>query len=493
MATPRALFLACFLLCPLAAADDLAGLREQLARQQEQIEQLRAALAEQQKLLEALAQKPPAAPATPAKPLLAGDGKPVSPLSFRIGGADFTPGGFMDFTSVFRSTNVGSGIGTSFGSLPFGNTAAGQLTETRFSAQNSRLTLKVSAKTGQEAVTGYLEMDFLGTLPNNGFVTSNSLGPRMRQYWVQVLRGKWEVLGGQAWTMLTPNRAGISSLPGDIFSSQDVDTNYQAGLIWARAAQFRLIYHGNKNWTAGLSLENPEQYVGTSVTLPSSYYASQFDTTAATTTPNMHPDIIAKIAADGHAGSRAMHLEAAGLLRTFRSLRQAGGTSHAVGAGGSLNMNLELAKNFRFLLNTFYSDGGGRYIFGLGPDAIVRADGAVSPVHAASGIAGFEFLSDPRTAWYTYYGGAYFSRNCTVGSPGQFFGFGCPGSSNANREIQELTFGFNRTFWKNPNYGALQWMSQYSYVTRSPWAVAAGSPANAHTHMVFTNLRYVLP
>ena len=229
MATPRALFLACFLLCPLAAADDLAGLREQLARQQEQIEQLRAALAEQQKLLEALAQKPPAAPATPAKPLLAGDGKPVSPLSFRIGGADFTPGGFMDFTSVFRSTNVGSGIGTSFGSLPFGNTAAGQLTETRFSAQNSRLTLKVSAKTGQEAVTGYLEMDFLGTLPNNGFVTSNSLGPRMRQYWVQVLRGKWEVLGGQAWTMLTPNRAGISSLPGDIFSSQDVDTNYQAG------------------------------------------------------------------------------------------------------------------------------------------------------------------------------------------------------------------------------------------------------------------------
>ena len=184
--------------------------------------------------------------------------------------------------------------------------------------------------------------------------------------------------------------------------------------------------------------------------LPSSYYTSQFDTTAATTTPNMHPDIIAKVAADGHAGSRAMHVEAAGLLRTFRSLRQAGGTSHAVGAGGSLNMNLELAKNFRFLLNTFYSDGGGRYIFGLGPDAIVRADGTVSPVHAASGIAGFEFQSDPKTAWYTYYGGAYFSRNSSLGAPGQYFGFGYPGSSNANREIQELTFGFNRTLLEEP-------------------------------------------
>src|SRR5690348_12001197 len=40
-------------------------------------------------------------------------------LSFKIGGADFTPVGFLDFTTVYRSTNVGSGIGTSFGSIPF--------------------------------------------------------------------------------------------------------------------------------------------------------------------------------------------------------------------------------------------------------------------------------------------------------------------------------------------------------------------------------------
>src|SRR6266581_9619119 len=30
-----------------------------------------------------------------------------SPLFFRIGSAKFTPGGFMDLTSIFRSTNVG--------------------------------------------------------------------------------------------------------------------------------------------------------------------------------------------------------------------------------------------------------------------------------------------------------------------------------------------------------------------------------------------------
>src|SRR5262249_54864972 len=37
-----------------------------------------------------------------------------SPLSFRIGGADFIPGGFLDLTYFWRSTNVGSGYGTNF-------------------------------------------------------------------------------------------------------------------------------------------------------------------------------------------------------------------------------------------------------------------------------------------------------------------------------------------------------------------------------------------
>jgi hypothetical protein len=491
-----------FFLCllgsaPLAAQDDLPALRERLAAQQKQIEQLSAALAEQQKLLKALTQKTAAAtaaaPAPPAKPVLAADGKPTAPLSFRIGGADFTPGGFMDLTSVYRSTNVGSGIGTSFSGLPFSNAAAGKMDEVRLSAANSRVALKVSANAGQQTVNGYVEADFLGALPNNGYVTSNSDSFRMRLYWVQVLRGKWEVLGGQSWSMLTPNRVGISPVPGDLFFSQNVDTNYQVGLTWTRAPQFRVVYHANKNWTAGLSFENPEQYVGTSVVLPSSYYTSQFDTTAATSTPNMAPDIIAKIAADGHVGARAMHVEAVGLVRSFRSLSPAGVASHALGAGGSVNMNLELAKNFRLIANTFYSDGGGRYIYGLGPDAIVRADGTVSPVHSSSGIAGFEFLTDPKTAWYTYYGGAYFSRNYSVGNPGQYFGFGYPGSSNANREIQELTFGVNRTLWKNPIYGALQFMVQYSYVWRAPWSVAAGTPFRAESHMVFADLRYVIP
>ena len=54
---------------------------------------------------------------------------PSSPLALHIGDADVTIGGFMDATTVIRSTNPGTGLGSSFGTLPFSNTPAGSLSE----------------------------------------------------------------------------------------------------------------------------------------------------------------------------------------------------------------------------------------------------------------------------------------------------------------------------------------------------------------------------
>jgi hypothetical protein len=79
-----------------------------------------------------------------------------SPLSFSIGVVQFTPGGTIDFTSVFRTTDVGSGVGTTFGSIPFNNTAAGQLSEDRLTAQNSKVILRVTSKFGGNDIKDYL-------------------------------------------------------------------------------------------------------------------------------------------------------------------------------------------------------------------------------------------------------------------------------------------------------------------------------------------------
>ena len=67
------------------------------------------------------------------------------------------------------------------------------------------------------------------------------------------------------------------------------------------------------------------------------------------------------------------------------------------------------------------------------------------------------------------------------------------GERAATRTIQELTFGFNRTIWKDPRYGAVNVMGQYEWLTRDPWAVITGAPKAAHDSDVYGDFRYTLP
>ena len=46
---------------------------------------------------------------------------------------------------------------------------------------------------------------------------------------------------------------------------------------------------------------------------------------------------------------------------------------------------------------------------------------------------------------------------------------------------------------KSQRYGAVQYYTQYSYLTRAPWFVAPDNPKNAHLSMVYAGIRYVLP
>jgi len=203
------------------------------------------------------------------------------------------------------------------------------------------------------------------------------------------------------------------------------------------------------------------------------------------------------------------HVEAAGLIRTFRvfnTLATPNVTNTITNGAGSVNVNLEVVKNLRVIGDSFWGDGGGRYTIGLGPDVIVEPNGQLSGVHSGAGLGGLEWQTSPKLSVSGYYGAVYFGRNfgllpsttpgasCAGVAGFTCVGFGFPGSENTtNRTVQEASADVIPTLWSNDNYGKVQIIMQYSYLSRNPWFLAPASPKNAHLSMVYLDFRYTLP
>src|SRR6476646_2233660 len=124
-----------------SVADELKALREAISQQQKQIYKQQPQMVQQQQqiqtLQEQLENKTSGTPhvadaslrtvATPVSATVVQETeKPKeSPLSFPLGGTEFTPGGFVDFENIFRTPNTGNVTATNFCAIPFSNTAAG--------------------------------------------------------------------------------------------------------------------------------------------------------------------------------------------------------------------------------------------------------------------------------------------------------------------------------------------------------------------------------
>ena len=420
---------------------------------------------------------------------------PSSPLAIHVGDADLLVGGFLDAVIAMRSTATGGGLPTPFGTVPFGNTPQGNLGEMEFSAQNSRLSLQATSAYHATAIKGYVEVDFLGTAPGGINVTSNSNTLRMRLYWAQFASKKYEFLAGQAWSLLTPNRSGVSPASSDVFFTQVVDSNYQAGLTWTRATQFRFTAHPSGDLALAVALENPEQYVGSAVVLPAAFPAFEVNSgSATTTTPNRHPDLIGKAAWDPKTGGTRQHLEAAILVRGFKTYDPAADRTFGKSSvSGAVAASIEPVRNVHLVATSFFSNGGGRYIANVnGPDLIVNADGSMTLVKSDSVIAGAEAVAG-RSAFYGYYSRAWFGQTLATDTDGATIGFGVPGSTAANHTLHEATVGLTQTFFKDPKIGGLQASLQYSRLERHPFSVPAGTPAQATVNLVYVSVRFILP
>jgi hypothetical protein len=433
------------------------------------------------------------------------------PAYLRMGSVCVVPIGFMDLTPFWRDKNAASSMGSNFGSVPYNNTVAGNLSEFHFSQQNSRIGFRIDGDWMGTHFIGYNEFDFNGTSGATNLAVSNgAIVPRLRLFWVDARKGKIEFLGGQSWSLMVPNRKGLSALPGDLFYSQVIDINYIAGLTWTRQPGMRVLFHPSDKVTFGLSAEQGDQYMGGSggggqIVLPSALtglVATQLDNGAGFSSspagsylgqPTLNPDFIAKLAFDP---SSRFHFEVGGIVSDFKTASLAAPWTHHTtdGGGVTFGLNAGITNNLRVVASGMLSDGEGRYLFGAAPDLIVRADGSLSAVHADGWIGGLE-ATVKKTLLYAYYSGDYIGRNVALDANGtSLIGYGYKGSANSqNRDIQEITFGFNQTMWRDPRYGAINVMGQYEWLERMPWYVAAGAPKNTHDNTIYFDVRYTLP
>src|SRR5262249_51792369 len=265
---------------------------------------------------------------------------------------------------------------------------------------------------------------------------SNAHTNRLRLYWLDLKRGKWEFLGGQTWGLQTPNRTGVSPVPSDLSLGYHEDAGIGVGYNYTRAAEFRAAYHFNDNFVWAVAVQNPQQFTNGEVLFPFAFNAQlgpQVDSAANPGTPNAGPDILTKFAYDT-IGSHHVHFELGGLV-TFKKvtvLPITGGAtsfqSHGITGGGVMGAFLaDITKNFRFVAQGMWGYGIGRYLNGLAPDLVVvpvqtgatAFDARLSGIHSGDFVGGFEWLVHPKTQFGFYYGGMYAQRNtaCDVTSP----------------------------------------------------------------------------
>jgi hypothetical protein len=424
---------------------------------------------------------------TPAGPaLLAG------PTEIRIGG-------YLGVTGIYRSTSSGGGTGTSFATIPYDDTADGNLSETRLTAQASRLSIRVNAAPAENRATlaGYFEMDFAGTTPGNVAVTTTSVGFRLRHAFGEAqFDRRFLVAAGQAHTLMTPAKHQLSIWPSDYELTHAVDQNFVAGMVWGRIPQVRFTYRPTSAFNWAVSVENPEQQLGAGVvTLPSccsADLADQYNTGSNNlSVPNLMPDIVTRAAFNV---GQTFHVDAGGVVRVFRhTLAPYDDSSKQVGGGGSVNARLTVAGPLNLLGQFAYGAGLGRYIGGLVPDVSITADGRIHPIRTYSWVAGVEHQLSTRASIALYDSGVHANDNYSIDPDGAFIGFGYPGAPNAqNKTIHEVTGVFAWQQWKIEGRGSMQWTTQVSWLTRTPWSAGVG-PSSADAMLFLTQLRYNLP
>jgi hypothetical protein len=462
-----------------------------------------------------------------------------SPSTFHYKGVNITPGGYAAFEGVWRQHSVNSDINTPFNSIPFPSANEGHVSELNFSARQSRLSVLVTGDAGAYKLTGYWEMDFLGTGTSSNNNQSNSYVLRQRQIWGQFATpAGFAVTGGQMWSLITEDAKGDD--PRTEIQPLTIDPQYLVGYSWERQPGIRVEQRlGNPNAGAVTLAVSAEQAQITSFTasgtIPSDFFfagpgqngglynaagnvgAGNTAGTGGITTyaNNVSPDFIVKAAIE----NPTVHVEIGGIARFLRdyyypvTTTGSGGTptyaygtnyvSHTADAGGVFgSARVYVGKIAELAVQAMAGTGIGRYGSSQLADATLRPDETLEPIRNYHGLASIETHPLPKLDVFAYYGGEYAQRTVYTTAAGNLIGYGpnnlsdasCyalppasgnlsgtagsispSGCSSPTRYIQEPMFGFIYRVASSPKYGRLQYWVTYSYLQRNLWSGVGSS------------------
>jgi len=245
-----------------------------------------------------------------------------SAITIRFRGINITPGGYAAAEFVRRSRALGADVSTPFNSLTMPGASQSQLSEFFGSGRQSKTTVFVEGRLKNVDLSSYVSGDFLSAGVTSTSTSTNGYTFRLRQAWAQAkFENGWSFLGGQSWSLVTEDAQGIAP-DDDMGKTNDarpktIDPSYNVGFNFARQYGIRLTKSFGDKLAFAVAIENPQATLTThgnasNFLLGESGASNSYNTTS-TYSFNPAPDIIAKVAFDPGFG----HYEVFGLVDRF--------------------------------------------------------------------------------------------------------------------------------------------------------------------------------
>ena len=275
---------------------------------------------------------------------------------FMVGDTTLKFGGIIDFDAHVTSLSDGaigsSSIARDFhipGATPIGGNGT---TTTDFTAQASRINLAAQRNVGEKTLSGYIEMDFLGSLQGDERV-SNSFSPRLRRAYLDY--SNWRI--GQEWSTFQ-NTSAIPESASFLALSD--------GMVFIRQAQVR---YTNGPWQ--FALEN-----GDTTVTPVGGGRVEADS-------NLIPDIVGRYNFTGDFGN--VSLAAIGRQLRYETVSMEEDT---FGWGLSASGRVKAGARDDIRFNLVAGEGLGRYV-GLNAAnaaAVNPVDGSLEAIPSVGGL-----------------------------------------------------------------------------------------------------------